>query len=131
MCANLSVWLAVRIPTMYFHNIYSYKYIYYSYVSLYTILIYVRTYVRVECECISIAITLECTLVDMFVCVCLAEHVRTYLERQCMHSLACSPAERITVKDGMIFGVQSDTVHGYSGCKLRTSPYTCIDSRSH
>ena len=62
---------------------------------------------------LCIAITLECTLVDMFVCVCLAEHVCTYLERQCMHFLACSPAERITVEYGMIFGVQSDTVQGF------------------
>ena len=63
---------------------------------------------------LCIAITLECTLVDMFVCTCLAEHVCTYLERQCMHSPACSPAERITVEHGMIFGVQSDTVQGYT-----------------
>ena len=32
-----------------------------------------------------------------------------------MHSLACSPAERITVKHGMIFGMQSDADRGYSG----------------
>ena len=32
-----------------------------------------------------------------------------------MHSLACSPAERITVEHGMIFGVQSDADRGYSG----------------
>ena len=53
------------------------------------------------------------TLVDMFVCACLAEHMCTYLERQCMHSLACSPAERITVEHGMIFGVKSDMYSRY------------------
>ena len=31
-----------------------------------------------------------------------------------MHSLACNPAERITVEHGMILGVQSDTVQGYT-----------------
>ena len=33
-----------------------------------------------------------------------------------MHSLACSPAERITVEYGMIFGVQSDTVQSDVTC---------------
>ena len=64
---------------------------------------------------LCIATTLEC--IDMMYIsarLYVPEHVCTYLERQCMHSLACSPAERITVEHGMIFGVQSDTVQGYT-----------------